>query len=271
MSEGCIELKGVIRAKRTSSSKKEVIAMKNACCIITAFAIVLILAAANAPAEETQENKVESYLRVAEKLIEMRMYNEALNVLLETKELDPSHEKTQDLLLKVTSEIAKKIKSAKARPIRKEDLEKLIPEVDFTDARLEEVVNYLSQRCEVNIVIHEQARKTPVPRPVPSGTDEFNEFDELAKPGDEGLEQPEELIEEPEPPDIGGITIRLKDAPLKAVLKYVLQVKGLTYIVEDYAIVIVPQGYVPEEDMQTEIYHLYHSGEGARDYLRHGF
>ncbi len=239
--------------------------MKNVYCILTAFVVVLILAAANASAEETRKDKVESYLRVAEKLIEMKMYNEALNVLLETKKLDPSHEKAQDLLLKVTREIVEKKKPAKARPIREEDLEKLIPEVDFTNARLEEVVNYLSQRCEVNIIIHEQAGKALAPKPVPSG------IDELAGPGDEEAGESGELVEGFEPPDIGGITIRLKDAPLKAVLKYVLQAKGLTYIVEDYAIVIVPQGYVPEEEMQTEVYHLYQSGEGTRDYLRHGF
>jgi hypothetical protein len=36
-----------------------------------------------------------------------------------------------------------------------------VKEVDFTDARLDEIVSYLSAKCDVNIVLSEEAKKTP--------------------------------------------------------------------------------------------------------------
>ena len=52
------------------------------------------------------------------------------------------------------------------------------------------------------------------------------------------------------------VTISLKNIPLIEALKYILRAKGLKYIIEDYAILIVGSSYVPPEDLETRYYHL---------------
>ena len=206
-----------------------------------------------------------------------------LTVLSEAGELDSLEEKTRELLVKIAEELDKQKASekmgrlgekgeaagepdkgnepVKAKLVRKDDLDQVIPEVNFTAARLDEVIDYISRRCEVNLILDERAIKMGVAKPAPPGFDESDESAELWDP----------RMTEPRLDEIGGITIRLKNVPLKAVLKYALQSKGLTYIVEDYAIVIVPQGYVSQEDMETMIFHLYTSGDAGRYSLRNGF
>jgi type II secretory pathway component GspD/PulD (secretin)/tetratricopeptide (TPR) repeat protein len=64
------------------------------------------------------------------------------------------------------------------------------------------------------------------------------------------------------PPQQSTITLHLTDVPLKDVLKYVLRFKNLKYVVEDYAILIIPIDYVLPEEMVTEIFRLSTSGIG---------
>ena len=229
--------------------------------IIGVLPILLVLNAVAAETRGIDEEKREAYLSVAEKLIDMGMYEQAMKVLLDARKLDPSQMETHELLTRVLNELAEdRGEVGRPKPISKEDLEKLIREVDFTDAQLKEVVNYLSERCEINIVLSREATESIHPEPVPAA-----EWEKTGVvPGDPN-------VEEAPGRDLGGITIRLKDVPLKAVLKYILRMKGLTYVVEEYAIVIVPRGFKPDEEMKTEVYRLYHPTEGMSYGRESGF
>jgi hypothetical protein len=235
--------------------------MKKGMWIFTVLAAASVLAAFSIPAKAADDTNKESSLRVAQELFEMKMYERAYKQLQEVKETDPSNLKARELLAKVEVEMAKRV-IGKAKPIKKEDLEKVVHEVNFTDARVEEIMSYLSAKCDVNIVVHEQAKKLlapPIMADIAQVPDDFK-----APAADEAaVEAPfADAARAEQPVDNGGITIRLKDVPLKAVLKYVLQAKGLTYIVDDYAIVIVPRGFLPDEPLELGIFHLY---SGALD------
>jgi hypothetical protein len=109
-----------------------------------------------------------------------------------------------------------------------EKLNTTIHEVDFVDAELREVINFLAREADVNIVID------PVV------------FQSLEGGPDA----------EPEGRAAADVTMQLKDAPLKDVLKYTLAHKGLKYVVEDYAILVIPRDYVLPEELETEIFRL---------------
>ncbi len=137
-------------------------------------------------------------------------------------------------------------------------LNTVLPDVEFQQASLPEIVNYLSEQTRVNIIIdpavYASAEMGPTPeavlRPrtepapgVPIPTEAKAQAAEAAKPM-------------PSPQELGGITIRLKNVPLRVVLKYILRYKNLRYIVDDYAIVIVPIGRALPEEMRMEVFRL---------------
>ncbi len=128
-----------------------------------------------------------------------------LTVLSEAGELDPLEKKTRELLAKIAEELDKQKASekmgrlgekgeaagepdkgngpVKAKLVCEDDLDQVIPEVNFTDARQDEVIDYISRRCEVNIILDERAIKMWFPKSAPPGLDES---DELVEPGDAG-------------------------------------------------------------------------------------
>jgi general secretion pathway protein D len=184
---------------------------------------------------------------------------------------------------------------AKADIYRK--LKTTIPAVEFEDAKLEEVVKYLSQQADVNIVIdpavftgyrptmpYETTTRYPGETLGPSttpgtgipGTEgtTFGPTTDVFGPGGTSLtpgvtpgltpgvtETPTTPSWVPPTQDTG-IRISLKNVPLSEVLKYVLRYKNLKYIVEDYAIVVVPVDWVPPEALETEIFRLATTGIG---------
>jgi len=122
-------------------------------------------------------------------------------------------------------------------------LNAIFPEVEFRGASLSEVVSFLSEKGGVNIIVDPSVYAQAVSPPPTAATEE-------GRTG--GVERPRTAA----PAEPGGITLHLKNVPLKVVLKYVLRYKNLRYIVEDYAIVILPmQGAVPEE-MVTQVFRL---------------
>ena len=223
--------------------------MNTACEVISCFVVFFLVAGSAFCGDKVQDAKAreENIIRAARKFIEKGMYEEAREFLLEAKEMNPSREEIDKLLQRVSSE------QPHAKLIDAKDLEKVVRKIELKDARLEEVVKHLSKRCGVNIVISREALEAISPKPAP--------------PGPEG----DAAFAAPEVRPNGDITISLKDVPLKAVLKYVLRMKGLKYIVEDYAIVIVPRDYVPRDDLETEVFRLNVSGQGTTDTLRRGF
>ncbi len=192
----------------------------------------------------------------------------------------------------------------KKSPAREEMLRKLdqvIPEVRFEDAKLREVVEYLSQEADVNIVIDPSVftgyaptsmmfgPTTGMPGVTPTPGTSMMPGGPTITPGTDfftpgvttpGFPTPSSVMPGvtpgvPETPGTTptwmppvsdtGISIRLVNVPLRDVLKYVLQYKRLKYVVEDFAILIVPVDYVPPESLETEIFRLATTGIGIVD------
>jgi hypothetical protein len=102
-------------------------------------------------------------------------------------------------------------------------LETMIPKASFEDAPLSEVLDFLSEQCDVDFVID-------------AGVFEG---------GRDGRT------------DLGGnITVNLTNVPLKDALKYILKWKNLKYVVEDHAVLITPSDYLDPESLETEIFRL---------------
>ncbi len=115
--------------------------------------------------------------------------------------------------------------------VRLNKLELIIPEVKFENASLKEVVDFLSRECDVNIVLlHPAVFEAGERQPLPPG----------------GRRIP--------PLEKANITLRLKNVPLKELLKYVLKQMNLKYTAEDHDILITPLDYVDPESLETEIF-----------------
>ncbi|RJP56700.1 MAG: hypothetical protein C4541_11885 [Candidatus Auribacter fodinae] len=98
---------------------------------------------------------------------------------------------------------------------------RIIPEINFTNAHLRDVIQYLSRVSAVNIILDETS--------FASGTDTTAEIDDR-------------------------ITISLKNIPLLEALKYILITKGMEFRVEDHAIWIAKS--VEDVEMLTRMYQL---------------
>jgi hypothetical protein len=142
----------------------------------------------------------------------------------------------------------------------KEKLAVRIPEVSFKQAPLREVVEYLAQEADVNIVFHAAALETLATGQEAVPPDEV--APEAEQPGGEmpGFAP----VAPPAQARTDLITIHLKNVPLREVLRYVLRYKGLKYVVEEYAILIVPIGWEPPDDMEMEVFRLATGITGAR-------
>ncbi|MDP3981850.1 MAG: tetratricopeptide repeat protein [Chlamydiota bacterium] len=154
---------------------------------------------------------------------------------------------------KVEVEVEIPWKTSTVTEARKKLLEKaeqVIPTINFNNAKLADVVRYLSQVSDINIVIDESVLSAL------SVTMESEQAEETTL-APEGSEEPVVQAMRPSIKTAGDrITISLKDVPLVEALKYILRAKGLRYLIEDYAIIIVSMDYVPPEDMVTRYYHL---------------
>ncbi len=245
--------------------------------ILVAFAFILTSQTGLQAQEEEQKvtgiekkDSAKDLVNQAKILIRKRDYLKAKEKLEAALEIDPFRLETALLLDAIDKRLtAKKVRpDLTPKPIFgiSEKLEMFIPKVEFKEAKLKTVLDYLAAEADLNIVIDPLVFMEMHP----SATIEEEET-ETYKEEREGIEEEEEETEEPSvrplpaPYVTDRITISLKNVPLKAVLKYVLRYKGLKYIVEDYAIVIVPIDYVPKEDLQTEIFRLTTSGLGTRE------
>ncbi len=176
--------------------------------------------------------------------------------------LDPDDSRAEALL----KTIEEKLGITQADKVR-EKLGTRIPEVKFDKASVKEVLDFLAREADINIVLDASALALLV-------------SDQPAEEIAEALEETKAGLGEAEPAFEGAeadlpagppgpvrsdlVTIHLKNVPLKEVLKYVLRFKGLKYIVEDYAVVIVPIDWVDQGGLVTEIFHLATSGLGPR-------
>ncbi len=193
-------------------------------------------------------------------------------------------------------EITPPVKESKAKDEIYRKLETIVPEVRFEDAKLREVVDYLSRQAGVNIVIDPvvftgytsripslglettpglpgtttPGGPTMTPGTMPGTEGTFGPTGDFITPGvtppTVGPTYPETAAPGTRswipPMEDTGIQISLQNVPLKEVLRYVLRYKSLKYIVEDYAIVVVPVDWVPPESLETEVFRLATTGIG---------
>ena len=251
--------------------------MRCACKFIlisVAFALIVISQIGIQAQEEEQkvtgiEKKASAkdLIDQAKVLIRKRDYLKAKEKLEAASKIDPFALETELLL----DAIDERLTAKKDRPdLTKIDISKklkmIIPKVEFKEAKLKEVLDYLAAEADLNIVIDPLVFMEMHPSAIIE-EEETETYEEER----EGIEKEKEETEEPSvrplpaPYVSDRITISLKNVPLKAVLKYVLRYKGLKYVVEDYAIIIVPIDYVPKEDLQIEIFRLSTSGLGIRE------
>ncbi len=108
----------------------------------------------------------------------------------------------------------------------RERVKQVIPQIDFTDAQIRDVLSYLSKVGGINMVFDE------------GGNGDVSKA--LAS----------------------RITIALNNVPLSEALKYILSAKGLTFRLDDYAIVISSPSRLKSVEMETRYYHL-SSGNGT--------
>lgn len=140
----------------------------------------------------------------------------------------------------------------------REKLQARIPEVQFEDAEIKEVVDFLAKKADLNIVFDPAALSLLASQAgAQTGEAGPDAGDVVLEPG--AAETAPSQASRPGT----RITLHLKNVPLKEILRYVLRYKNLRYIVEDYALLIVPIGWQRSEEMVTEEFRLTTPGTGA--------
>ena len=119
----------------------------------------------------------------------------------------------------------------------------VVPEINFDNVTLREAMGFLSQAARVNIVIDPSVYASALaPTATPATSPPAATAPRPSAP--------------PITPDETRITLHLKNVPLGVVLKYILRYKNLRYILDDYAIVIVPMGRAMPEELVTKVFRL---------------
>lgn len=149
---------------------------------------------------------------------------------------------------KEISEADAEVKQREKTPQQKmmeEKANQVIPEINFTDAHIRDVLKYLSDMSGINIVIDEDIfPKMSKPEIMPAEV-EVNKTDvaEAALPEQRGIVSDR-------------ITISLTNIPLIEALKYILYAKGLKYRIDEYAIVVSTPERLAAVEMDTRYYNL---------------
>jgi general secretion pathway protein D len=112
----------------------------------------------------------------------------------------------------------------------------IIPEINFTQAHLRDVLQYLSKITGVNIILDEYV---------------FEQGVAPALPGEEDEEITGTAMQLSDT-----ITISLTDIPLIEALRYILKIKGLKYRIDDYAILVSTPERIGSDEMETRYYNL---------------
>ncbi|MBI1869838.1 MAG: tetratricopeptide repeat protein [Chlamydiae bacterium] len=151
---------------------------------------------------------------------------------------------------------------SEARKRLEAQTEQIIPAINFNNAHLSDVIKYLSRISGVNIIVDESVLQALSSEEIPAE----NVPEEAVGPN-EPLESktpstPSPTLSSELSKKSDRVTITVKDVPLIEALRYVLRAKGLRYMIEDYAIIVVSGDYIPPEEFETRYYHL-SSGVGA--------
>jgi general secretion pathway protein D len=131
--------------------------------------------------------------------------------------------------------------------LMEEKARQIIPEINFTDAHIRDVIKYLSDMSGINIVVDEDIfPKISKQETIPGEVEVSNT----------GQGQAEAAVIEPKGSLSDRITISLVNIPLIEALKYILSAKGLKYRIDQYAIIVSTPERFADVEMDTRYYHL---------------
>ncbi|MCD6459507.1 hypothetical protein J7L67_02425 [bacterium] len=188
--------------------------------------------------------------------------NEISNRMLLTEE--ELHEKRRRLIKSIIEKnkngAVKSQKSSSRLAIEKK-LQTIIPEINFTNAHLRDVIHYLHTVGDVNIIMDDELFEGSSSAEMPQlpdaidvtseNEDEINVYDSetgsvLSQDAEPETQQQDDMSDR--------VTISLRDIPLIDALKYILRTKKIRYRIDDYAVWISRDVSAP--DMITKSYKL---------------
>lgn len=139
--------------------------------------------------------------------------------------------------------------------LMEEKANQVIPEINFTDAQLSDVLKYLSSVTGINIIFDEDIVKSGSSAPM-------EDAEEVGVGEEKRVEETAGAYGAGKSPLSSRVTISLKNVPLMEALKYILSSKGLKYRVDEYAILVSTPSRLENVEMETRYYHL-SSGSGV--------
>lgn len=149
--------------------------------------------------------------------------------------------------------------------IIEEKAQQIISEINFTDAHLRDVLQYLSRISGINIILDEdlfvrqKAGGLGIPLEVEVVSEEEPAESEEVEESEWEAETTERVpLSAPTYTTIisDRVTISLRNIPLMEALKYILTAKGLKYRIDEYAIVVSTRQRLEQVEMETRYYHL---------------
>jgi len=169
------------------------------------------------------------------------------------------HEKKKDTIEKIIEKYKdrqqERQKTARRIEIEKK-LGKIIPEINFTNAHLRDVIQYLHNVGDVNIIIDENVfgyANVPVsetPAEIPPEINVSENYKEIIEENENTGDNVEQIrtsaVVQEENAVSDKVTISLRNIPLIDALKYILRTKKLRYRIDDYAVWISKDISAPE-------------------------
>jgi len=140
--------------------------------------------------------------------------------------------------------------------LMEEKANQVIPEINFTDAQLSDVLKYLSNVSGINIIFDEELVRGGVAASAAEDTEEVGVGEEKR------VEETAGGSSMGKNPMGGRVSISLKNVPLIEALKYILSSKGLKFRIDEYAILVSTPSRLENVEMETRYYHL-SSGSGV--------
>jgi len=156
--------------------------------------------------------------------------------------------------IRIFSKARKPVKTKRQAQMEKK-VKQIIPEINFTDAHIRDILKYLSDISGINIIIDEDLFPKEILEKMP-------EKIEVGRVKKEGSSSKVIKTSQPILPISDRITISLTNIPLIDALKYILSAKGLAYRIDEYAVVVSTPERIAKVKMETRYYHL-STGTGA--------
>ena len=187
-------------------------------------------------------------------------------MLITEKELHEKRKKVIKSIIERHNNEAMESQKSPSRLALEKKLQTIIPEINFTNAHLRDVIHYLHTVGDVNIIMDDDLFETSIAEmpqlpediDVTSGNeDEINIYDsetetDIPQDSQQEIQQPADMSDR--------VTISLRNIPLIDALKYILRTKKIRYRIDDYAVWISKDVSAP--DLITKSYKLL-GGKGA--------